>query len=92
MAIRQSQGQKPRLLRSDPAQWDEGFIEGEAGKPAPACQSRSYYSGWIEGHIKRQGYSYCLLSKYALWPSLTEALARARDPGQMELVKPEKTR
>ncbi len=47
-------------VRIDPKAWRAGFDAGEAGRamtPCPAClDPLSYFSGWIEGDAKRQGY------------------------------------
>ncbi|MHA6848603.1 hypothetical protein [Ralstonia syzygii] len=48
-------------VRIDPKAWRAGFDAGEAGRamtPCPAdLDSLSYFSGWIEGDAKRQGYA-----------------------------------
>jgi hypothetical protein len=44
--------------------WDEGFKAGETSPiarcpyPPTSIEAWSWYSGWIEGDAKRQGYSY----------------------------------
>lgn len=42
--------------------WRAGFEAGEAGRAMTPCPASldafSYFSGWIEGDAKRQGYDY----------------------------------
>jgi hypothetical protein len=50
------------VLRIDPNAWRAGFEAGEIGRPMTPCPAGldafSYFSGWIEGDAKRQGYEY----------------------------------
>ncbi|VVE37225.1 hypothetical protein PNO31109_03962 [Pandoraea nosoerga] len=50
------------VLRIDPDAWRVGFEAGETGRPMTPCPASldalSYFSGWIEGEAKRQGYEY----------------------------------
>lgn len=52
-------------LAIDSRSWQEGFAAGEAGQLASRCpyaattrEAWSWYSGYIEGDAKRQGFSY----------------------------------
>jgi ribosome modulation factor len=56
-------------LTMDPKAWEEGFEAGEAGTPHGACpylagttESWSWFSGYIEGKAKRDGYDHTALS------------------------------
>lgn len=48
--------------RIDPDAWRAGFVAGETGRAMTPCPASldafSYFSGWIEGDAKRQGYEY----------------------------------
>lgn len=48
-------------VRIDPDAWRAGFEAGEAGRAMTPCpvglDALSYFSGWIEGDAKRQGYN-----------------------------------
>lgn len=50
--------------RIDPSAWQAGFDAGEAGHPMTPCPQNldpfSYFSGWIEGDAKRQGFEHSL--------------------------------
>lgn len=49
-------------VQIDPAAWRAGFEAGENGRAMTPCPAKldsfSYFSGWIEGDAKRQGYDY----------------------------------
>jgi len=51
-------------VRIDPSAWQAGFDAGEAGRPITPCPQNldpfSYFSGWIEGDAKRQGFEHSL--------------------------------
>ncbi|RSK71665.1 hypothetical protein [Burkholderia pseudomallei] len=46
----------------DSEAWRAGFEAGETGRAMTPCPANldafSYFSGWIEGDAKRQGYDY----------------------------------
>ena len=55
------------MIKIDSKAWDEGFKAGESDPgprqiycpyPETSNQAFSWYSGFIEGEAKRQGYSY----------------------------------
>jgi len=50
-------------LTQDPKAWAEGFAAGETGKrncpyPAGSREAWSWWSRWIEGEAKREGFEY----------------------------------
>jgi hypothetical protein len=49
-------------VRIDLSAWRAGFDAGEAGRSMAPCPRNldpfSYFSGWIEGDAKRQGFEY----------------------------------
>ncbi|WP_155033831.1 hypothetical protein [Burkholderia pseudomallei] len=57
---------KVRVL-IDPEAWRAGFEAGETGHAMTPCPANldalSYFSGWIEGDAKRQGYDYRAAAK-----------------------------
>ncbi|WP_175854731.1 hypothetical protein [Burkholderia anthina] len=48
------------VVQIDPEAWRAGFDAGETGRAMTPCPANldafSYFSGWIEGDAKRQGY------------------------------------
>lgn len=49
-------------VQIDSDAWRAGFEAGETGRAMTPCSANldafSYFSGWIEGDAKRQGYRY----------------------------------
>jgi hypothetical protein len=51
------------MLKIDSKSWQEGFAAGEkmlsnCPYPPVTLQARSWWSGYVEGDAKRQGYEY----------------------------------
>ena len=42
----------------EPAEWCQGFEDGQRGRPGKVGGTFNYFSGYVEGDAKRQGYSY----------------------------------
>jgi hypothetical protein len=60
---RQEQAGKKRVqVWMDRDDWQAGFDTGAVGKPsrpgAEVCDQLAWFSGWIEGDAKRQGFEY----------------------------------
>ena len=55
-------GKRQFIAWIDNETWDEGFKAGHAGKPASPVPSGidpfAWFSGWVEGDAKRQGFEY----------------------------------